>query len=344
MSTTTTQLDAIHSMLSAGHRCIRLRRHSLVLWGVTGGVLCLVTEYVITPARFPEHWLRALALLLFLGLVLGAVAIIDYHYTRLRIQSRDEWLPFVQAQVTKVLWLLVALGVAFTFSTAFFGGGYMTFSVWLIVFGLGIYVHGLFSEQILEWAGIVMIVLGVAALALSTPYLLTQWLAASAFGLGMPLLTTMLDCGHTKSLWVRTAQTALWVAVVVTPPAIAYQWWKSQELPAAAVLSLDAYLRRSDTPAKAVVTLPAGTRIPLKVRIGGGVVEDNSDMSLPLTLARPIEISVTDGKPDGRFREPGGEWKRRIYNMWVRAVEMEGTLIPSTGPAASLKFDLMIKN
>jgi hypothetical protein len=238
------------------------------------------------------------------------------------------------------LWLLVALGVAFTFSTAFFGGGYMTFSVWLIVFGLGIYVHGLFSEQILEWAGVVMIVLGVAALAFSTPYLLTQWLAASAFGLGMPLLTTMLDRGHTKSPWVRAAQTALWVAVVVTPPAIAHQWWKSQEPPAAGVFSLDAYLRQSETPAAAIVALPAGTRIPLKVRVGGGVVEDNGAMILPLMLARPIELSVTDGKADGRFREAGGEWKRRAYNMWVQAVEMEGTLTPSTGPAASLKFDL----
>ena len=55
MSTVTTQLDAIHSMLSAGHRSIRMPRHSLILWGVLGGALCLGTEHVITPARFPEH-------------------------------------------------------------------------------------------------------------------------------------------------------------------------------------------------------------------------------------------------------------------------------------------------
>jgi hypothetical protein len=234
------------------------------------------------------------------------------------------------------------MGVAFTFSTAFFGGGYMTFVVWLILFGLGIYVHGLFSEQLLEWAGVAMIALGVAALGLSAPYLLTQWLAASAFGLGMPLLSTMLDRGHSRPPWIRAAQSALWFAVVVTPPAIAYQWWKSRDLPAAPVVSLDSYLRQSDARHTAVVTLPAGTRIPLKVHIAGGVVEDKGDMAFPLTLARPIEISVTDGKPDGRFREAGGEWRRRIYSMWVRAVEMEGTLLPSTGPAASLRFELTI--
>src|SRR5262245_44399441 len=124
MSTTITQLDAIHSMLSAGHRCIRLQRHSLILWGVTGGILRLATEPVLPPTRFPEHWLRALALLIFLGMVLGALAVVDFRYTRSRIRRRDESLPFVQAQVTKVWWLLVAMGIAFTFSTAFFGGGY----------------------------------------------------------------------------------------------------------------------------------------------------------------------------------------------------------------------------
>jgi len=107
---------------------------------------------------------------------------------------------------------------------------------------------------------------------------------------------------------------------------------------------LDAYLRLSDTLATAVVALPAGTKVPLTVHIGGGVVVDNIGITLPLTLARPIELSVTDGKPDGRFREVGGEWKRRAYNMWVQAVEMEATLAPSTGPAASLKFDLTIRH
>jgi hypothetical protein len=343
MSTMTTQLDAIHSMLAAGHRCIRMRRHSLILWGLAGGVLCLATEYIITPARFPEHWLRALALLLFLGFLLGIVAAVDYRYTRHRVSRSDESLPFVEQQVRKVLWLLVAMGIAFTFATAFFGGGYMKFIVWLVLFGLGIYVHGLFSEQILEWVGIAMIVLGVAALVLSVPYLLTQWLAASAFGLGMPLLSTMLDRGHARSGPVRLAQCALWLAVVLAPPALAYQWWKSRDLPAAPLMSLDAYRRQSSSPAAAVVALPAGTRVPLKVRIGGGVVEDNREMILLLTLARPLELSTRDGKTDGLFREAGGEWKRRAYDLWVRAVEMEGTLTPSAGPTASLKFDLTIK-
>jgi hypothetical protein len=340
MSTVTTQLDAIHSMLSAGHRSIRMPRHSLVLWGVLGGALCLGTEHVITPARFPEHWVRAAALLLFLGAVFSCTAIADYQYTRHRIRASDESLPFAQAQVTKVWWLLVGMGIAFTVGTAFFGGGYMTFAVWLVLFGLGIYVHGLFSEQILEWAGVMMIVLGVAALGLPLPFLATQWLAASVFGLGMPLLSAMLDRGHAKSISVRAAQSALWLAVVLAPPAVAYHLWRSQDVPAVPALALASFLQQ--TQGTATVTLPAGTRIPLNIHIGGGVVQDNDDMTLPLILARPIEVVVFDGKPDGRFRVPGSEWKRRAYSMQIHAVQMDGSLTPSTGPAASMKFNLTI--
>src|ERR1051326_3970667 len=73
MSTVAAQLESIHSMLAAGHRSIRLPRHSLLLWGITGAILCLGTEHVITLERFPGHLERAVALLLFLGIVLSGL-------------------------------------------------------------------------------------------------------------------------------------------------------------------------------------------------------------------------------------------------------------------------------
>jgi hypothetical protein len=330
-------------MLSAGHRCIRMPRHSLILWGITGGILCLATEHVITQARFPVHWQRAVAQLLFLGIVLSGVAIVDFYYTRYRIRTRDESLPFAHAQITKVLWLLTGMGVLFTFSTAFFGGGYMVFVIWLVLFGLGIYIHGLFSEQILEWAGVMMILLGVGALALPAPYVAMQWLAASVFGLGMPLLSTMLDRGQARSAWTRAFQSALWLAVVLTPAFLAYHWWKSQEPPVAPRMTLESFLRQPETRATAIVTLPAGTNIPLKIRIGGGVVQDN-DMTLPLTLTRPMDVVLIDGKLNGRFRVDDGPWKRRAHSMWIHDVELGGTLTPAAGPAVSLNLALTVNH
>jgi hypothetical protein len=329
MSTVASQLESIHSMLAAGHRSIRLQRHSLILWGIAGGLLCLATEHVITPERFPVHWQRSVALLLFLGIVLSGVAIADFWYTRYRIEARDESLPFVQAQVTKIWWLLIGMGVLFTFASSFYGGAYMVFVIWLVLFGLGVYIHGLFSEQILEWAGVMMILLGVGALALPAPYVAMQWLAASAFGLGMPLLSAMLDRGRSKSAWTRAGQSALWLAVVLTPAVLAYQWGGSQQAP---------------SQASAIVTIPAGTRIPLKIRIDGDIVRDDGDMAVPLTLARPIDVVLLDGKPTGVFRVAGGPWKKRTRSLWVRDVQLGGALAPDTGPAASVSMILSVGN
>ena len=342
MSSVTNQLEAIHSMLSAGHRSIRMPRHSLVLWGIAGGVLCLATEHIITPARFPEHWVRAVALLCFLALVLSGVALADYQYTRYRFSTRDESLPFAQAQITKVWWLLVSMGILFNFATAFFGGGYMVFVIWMVLLGLGIYVHGLFSEQILEWAGIMMILLGVGALATSASYPTMQWLAASAFGLGFPLLGAMLDLGKSKSVWVRTLQSALWLAVVLCPPLIAGHLRGLQDAPGTAAMSLESFRRLAGPQGTTVVVFPAGSRVPLSIHVGGDILEDGADTILPLILSKPLEVVLIDGKPDGRFRVAGGTWKRRLYDMRIENVQFDGTLTPSAGPAASLKLDLTV--
>jgi len=341
MSTVTAQLESIHSMLAAGHRCIRLQRHSLLLWGITGGILCLGTEHVITPERFPGHLERAVALLLFLGIVLSGVAIADFWTTRYRIEARDESLPFVQAQVIKVWWLLIGMGVLFTFATAFFGGGQMVFVIWLVLFGLVIYVHGLFSEQILEWAGVMMILLGIGALALPASYVATQWLAASAFGLGMPLLATMLDRGASKSPWTRAGQSALWLAIVLPPAVFGYQWRVSLSAPDAPGMTLESFLQAPPR-GRVIVTIPAGTRIPLELRIDGNVVQEG-EFTLPLALARPIDVLVVDGKPSGLFRVADGAWKNRSA-MWIRGLQFGTTLTPSTGPAASARLTFAVGN
>jgi hypothetical protein len=70
---------------------------------------------------------------------------------------------FVQAQITKVWWLLIGMGVLFSFAASVSGGAaMMVFGIWLLLvgLGLGLYIHGLFSDQMLEWAGALVIALG----------------------------------------------------------------------------------------------------------------------------------------------------------------------------------------
>src|SRR5512135_542171 len=103
------QLDAIHSMLHAGNRNLRIERHSLVLWGLSCGAVILGSNYILTREQFPVEQMRAFAWLIFLGLTVSGVATVDWHLTRRAKLVRDEAWSFIHRQVLKVMWLLMTV-------------------------------------------------------------------------------------------------------------------------------------------------------------------------------------------------------------------------------------------
>ena len=119
------QLSAIHAMLSAGHRNLRVERHSLLLWGIPAGLLFALSESILTPAQIPDVTQRALAWLALLAAVLIATATVDWRWTRSVKETRDEAWSFIHRQVLKVWWLMMGLAALATFATFFYGGGYM---------------------------------------------------------------------------------------------------------------------------------------------------------------------------------------------------------------------------
>lgn len=222
------QLNAIHAMLAAGHRNLRIERHSLWLWGLPSGLLFAVAESILTVEQFPDHVWRASAWLALIMAVLAAVALIDWFWTRRVKETRDEAWSFIHRQVLKVQWLIMTMAALATFASFFYGGGYMICAVWLVFLGLSLYVHGLFSEELLEWVGCLCILLGVTSLFAHLPFGTMRWLAASVFGLGLPLLSLMLDRGRHCAAPVRLGQMMGWLfAVLVLPLA---QGWLSMQV------------------------------------------------------------------------------------------------------------------
>ena len=310
-------LQAIQSMLTAGHRNICLRSHTLFLWGVTGGVLSLTLDHLLTPERFPENWLRHLALLFVLTVVLSGVALADYGLTRHRLQESDESMSFTQAQITKVWWLLIGMGVLFSFASGLYGGGAMTYGIWLLLTGIGLYVHGLFSDKVLEWAGALIIALGAAALVLHVGHLPAKWLAASVFGIGMPALTLILDRGVERPVSARFVRLGLWLCAVLLAPVIGYYGFDRTVAPVG----------------EQVLEFPAGTVVPLKVRMKSDALQVEREAHLPMTLALPLRVSMNGGKPDGRFQLQGQDWKRFPYDVKIRVDGFSAELEPGKSPA-----------
>ncbi len=284
----TRQLDTIQSMLVRGQRNLRMERHSLVLWGLAGAGLFLSSDAVFTAEQIPDTTQRALVWLGWIALVLGGAGWADWHLTGRVKAARDETWSFIHRQVVKLLWLLMGIGTLFTFATFFFGGAYMLCTVWLVMIGLALYVHGLFSEEVLEWAGGIIIAIGVAGLAARLPFETMKWIAASVFGLGLPMLSGLLDHGRARPFALRLAQAAGWTVLVLAAPLAGHRYASTLLPPEVPVTSLEAFRAGPQLAGPRIVSLPAGTRVPVRVEVSGDLFRPAADAILPLTLDQPL--------------------------------------------------------
>lgn len=296
------QFESIQFMLAAGHRSVHLERHTLLLLGGVGGGLSVVTEWVITDTRFPGTAERGLALLLWLAFWLGGMSLLESWLTRRARQRRAETLPFAQAQITRAWWMLLSVGCLGSFAMFFYGGGAMIYALWAVLLGLGVYLFGLFSRPLIEWIGLATILLGVLGL-IGLNYGATRWLTASAFAIGLPLAgwlnVRVDDAGSMR----RLLALIVWLAVVVTPPLLVSRY-SVVPAPTAAPIALGSIVGAGEQ----VLRLEAGTRVPLRVDMKSPLLSIPSEAELPMTLNRPLEVALRDGKPDGRYRIADGPW------------------------------------
>jgi hypothetical protein len=341
------QIEAIHAMLASGHRSVHMERHTLILWGLTAAGLILVVTAIFTHERFPVTWVRAVATTAFISMVLAAVAYLDFYLIRRSRDLRAESISFVQLQVTKVWWLLVGLIVLIHLGMHFFGGGYMFYSLVLILMGLALYVHGLFSKQMLTLAGVMMIFLGLVSISLRLPFPLIEWMTVFVFGLGWPLLGVTLNMPTLNhSLKYQLLFSLGWLCLVAIPAMAIHQVGALEAKPDAVPTPLAVFLQQGEQTgtSEQVVTLAAGSSVPLKVELTGDVLEGVNAITLPMLLSQQIDIVLKDGKPDGRFRVAHGPWKKYIYNYRIRDFSMTSSLDTEEGPQVKLKLHISTDN
>ena len=152
----------------------------------------MLNRLCFSAANFPVLWQRAAFEELSLAGVIALAAVIDFRVTQRRRHQRDESYPFIQRQVGKLSLLLAAVGVAAAFGAWFFSWVVLIFVLWTAIIGVVLFIHGLFSEQFLEWAGLAVIAVALATMALNVPVEGTRWLLISTCGVGLPALGLLL--------------------------------------------------------------------------------------------------------------------------------------------------------
>lgn len=341
------QIEAIHAMLASGHRSVYMERHTLIYWGLAAAGLILLVAEIFTPERFPVTWIRAIASAAFIGSVLALVGYFDFRQLRRSRDQRSESISFVQLQITKVWWLLVGLIVLINLAMHFFGGGYMFYSLVLILMGLALYFHGLFSKQMLSHVGILMIFLGLASISLRLPFEAIKWLTILCFGIGWPILGLSLNLPIVnRSFAHRLIFSLVWLGVVILPALGIYKLGTMKEQPNVQVVSLAQYMQETpvEPAVEEVVALAAGSTIPLKIELSGDVIDGLNSITLPMVLSQQMEIVLKEGKPDGRFRVANGPWKAYVYNYRIRDFSMTSSLDRQQGPQVNLKLYVSTNN
>jgi hypothetical protein len=326
------QLNAIASMMASGQRNLRMERWSLVLWGLAGGLLFLFSESILTSTQLPDLQQRALAWFLLIAFVVGTVGTADWHLTQRAKRARDEVWSFIHRQMLKVMWLLMAIGTLLTFAMFFYGGGYMLYTAWLVLLGTGLYVHGLFSEEMLEWAGALIILIGIAMLATQQSAESLKNISTSVFGIGLPALAFMLDHGRVRSKAYRALQTLGWACLVLAIPWAVARWSLPEQMVHNPTVSLQEFQRSPSNTGSLAISLPSGTTIPAHIDIAGNLFEASATpLVLPLVLKQPMELWMVDGKLTGAARQPGAAWSKGPETH-VNISGLRGEITPQTGP------------
>jgi len=217
------QLAAIRAMLSSGHRAIRLEPHTFWLWGIATTACILGERGVFTPSRFPIHWQLATFQVLFIASCVAFSVALDLWLTKRVRRRRDESYSFIQRQIGKCTLLLGGLGVAVVFAGWYRSWYTIVFVFWIVDIGLVLFIHGLFSEQFLGWAGLSLIALAISAVAMDIPFEGTRHLLLATCGLGLPSLGFLLRPLGRWGIAARLACLSGWVAAISITAYVAFR-------------------------------------------------------------------------------------------------------------------------
>ena len=101
----------------------------------------------------------------------------------------------------------------------------------------------------------------------------------------------------------RLPALTIWLVLVVTPALLVAHYANPAE-PTAAPVGLGADLGAGNQ----VLRLPAGTHIPLRIDMDSPILAISPNAGLDMTLTQPVEVALSKGSPDGRYRIGEGNW------------------------------------
>ena len=225
-----------------------------------------------------------------------------------------------------------------------YGGGFFFYGITLVLTGIGIYVYGLFSRQLLTWSGAMQILLGLVMIALSPDMNSQKWVAACAFGIGFPAFALMVDRTVERSVARELLLSLGWLALVLVPAFAAASISQDSRFETWPHVSWSGYLQQvgEEGAESIVVKLPAGTHVPVSMKIDGDLLQPIAQPPpLILRTTRAAELAVERGEVMG-ISHGDGKWNSR-YDYRIKKWDIRGRLSPTEGPTIDLSFQVLLE-
>jgi len=337
MTTINSQLDDIHSMLTNGQRSVRVEPHTLLLWGLAGIFSILVYLLIINPeSNFNVPWHGELIAGIFFAIVLLLVVYVDFRLTQRVRNHRDESLPFVHRQLRKVIYLIFGLIVLTKLNVLFFGGFFFESIFYSVLIGLGFFIYGLFSKQILCWIGMSLITLSIILFDYDYPINFAPYGFVSLFGIGFPTLAFILAKPElSNNNLMRLLTTCTWSILVVSFAALAYQLVRGDpsDIPQ---VSLQKYMNQAPTKDMRIVSFQKEFEVPIHVHLTGDVIKElDTTTNSPAITALSGKLLFENEKLDRLLPEDLRKWNQRSdrqisFNLQTSLTHEEGPSIDFT--------------
>jgi hypothetical protein len=103
-------LKDILSMMTTGHKSIRIEKHTFFYWGISGALLTALVAFLYQNAMM---LMNTTIYAILCTVILGVVGYFDYRKTRELRKAQDESVSFIQVKMTRIWWLLIGTAILF---------------------------------------------------------------------------------------------------------------------------------------------------------------------------------------------------------------------------------------
>lgn len=316
MPTVNTQVDDIHAMLPSGEESIRLESHTLILWGLAIAFASLTSYLFFSYVKLSNPALNGPIYITFYALVFLVTGFFDFKLTQRAFLQRDESFPFIYAQLRKVFWMFMGLTIVVSIGSLFISNWRLNIGSIYIFIGLSLYLYGLFSEKLLLWVGLALILIGSVCITILFAGQVYLALKLAVFGVGFPILAFVLDKPNLRqTAKSRSIFLFAWLLLVLGPALVTHLSLKKHNStlpPEAPLLTLEEYQKQTTINGKQIVRLPKDTEIPIHLHIKDGFFNETfTSAAAPLVLSKQLDLVLLNGELEPWYRVEGGPWKHR---------------------------------